>query len=66
MAFIKSQKLIRDDNGVIISGSASIVDTIYGNFGSYHAKHTVREKLGKVVWLSDDRKKAFFFLQPEV
>lgn len=60
MAFIKSQKLIRGDNGTIISGSASIIDTIYGNFGSYHAKHTVREKLGKVIWLSEDRKKGIF------
>lgn len=60
MAFIKTQKLVRDENGTIISGSASIVDTKYGNYGSYHAKHSVREKLGKVIWISDSKKKGIF------
>ena len=60
MAFIKSQKLVRNDSGTIISGSAAIVDTVYGNFGSYHAKHSVRERLGKVLWLSEDRKEGIF------
>ena len=41
MAFIKVQKLELDSNGSVISGSASIVDTYYGHFGSYHAKHKV-------------------------
>lgn len=63
MAFIKSQKLVRDSNGIITSGSAAIIDTQYGDFGSYHAKHTVRERLGKILWLSDD-KKAGIFLSP--
>lgn len=49
MAFIKVQKLELDSNGSVISGSASIVDTYYGHFGNYHAKHKVREKLGKVI-----------------
>ena len=60
MAFIKSQKLIRDEKGNITGGSAAIVDTQYGNFGSYHAKHTVRERLGKIIWLSPDRKCGIF------
>ena len=60
MAFIKSQKLIRDEKGNITGGSAAIVDTQYGNFGSYHAKHTVRERLGKIIWLSPDRKCGVF------
>lgn len=60
MAFIKSQKLVYDDSGQIISGSAAIVDTVYGNFGSYHAKHTVREKLGKVIFLSPDKRSGIF------
>ena len=29
MAFIKAQKVIRDENGTITSGSAAIVDTVY-------------------------------------
>ena len=60
MAFIKAQRLILDDNGVVISGSASIIDTEYGKFGTYHAKHTVRERLGKVIWLSADKKDGIF------
>ena len=60
MAFIKPQKLVRDGNGNIVSGSAAIIDTKYGDFGSYHAKHIVRERLGKVLWLSDDRKNGIF------
>lgn len=60
MAFIITQKLVRNESGTIISGSASIVDTQYGNYDTYHAKHSVREKLGKVIWLSDDKKKGIF------
>ena len=60
MAFIKAQKLVYDEEGQIVSGSASIVDTQYGNYGNYHAKHTVREKLGKVLYLSQDKKTGIF------
>lgn len=60
MAFIKSQKLVYDENGHITSGSAAIVDTVYGNFGSYHARHTVRERLGKVICLSQDKRSGIF------
>lgn len=60
MAFIKTQNLKYDENNVIISGSASINDTIYGHFGSYHSKNIVREKLGKVLWLSEDKKNGIF------
>ena len=60
MAFIKAQKLTYDKDGRITGGSAAIVDTIYGDFGSYHAKHRVREKLGKVLFLSSDKKSGIF------
>ncbi len=60
MSFIKVQKLVRDENGNIVSGSAAVVDTIYGSFGSYHAKHIVRERLGKVILLSGDKKSGVF------
>ncbi len=61
MAFIKAQKVIRDEDGMIISGSASIVDTAYVSTGSKnHSRHTVREKLGKVLYLSEDRKSGIF------
>ncbi len=60
MAFIKAQKLTYNEEGKIQSGSAAIVDTQYGNYGTYHAKHTIREKLGKVLWLSEDKKSGIF------
>ena len=60
MGFIKAQKVVRDENGSIVSGSASIVDTIYGNYGAYHSKQQVRERLGKVIYLSRDKKTGIF------
>ena len=61
MAFIKAQKVIRDENGTITSGSAAIVDTVYVSTGSKnHSRHTVREKLGRVLYLSDDKKSGVF------
>ena len=61
MAFIKAQKIVRDENGVITSGSAAIVDTVYISTGrKNHSKHKVREKLGKVLYLSEDRKSGIF------
>ena len=61
MAFIKAQKIIRDENGVITSGSAAVVDTVYVKTGQKnHSKHVVREKLGKVLFLSDDKRSGIF------
>ena len=61
MAFIKAQKIIRDENGIIVSGSASVVDTVYVKTGKdNHSKQVVREKLGKVLYLSDDKKTGIF------
>ena len=61
MAFIKVQKVIRNENGTITSGSAAIVDTVYVSTGSKsHSRHTVREKLGKILYLSEDKKSGIF------
>lgn len=61
MAFIKAQKIVRDDDGRIISGSAAVVDAVYVRTGSRsHSKQQVREKLGKVLYLSEDRKSGVF------
>lgn len=60
MAFIKAQKVVRDGKGVILSGSASLVSTDYVRKGSYHARHKVLERLGKVIWLSEDGKTGVF------
>ena len=61
MAFIKAQKIVYDDSGRIISGSASVVDAVYVHTGnSAHSRQEVREKLGRVLYLSEDRKTGVF------
>jgi len=62
MAYIIAQKIIRNENGIIVCGSASIVESVYLGDKSkkYHSRHSVRERLGKVLWLSDDRKSGIF------
>ncbi len=61
MSFIKAQKIVRDESGHITSGSAAIVDTKYVASGTKnHCVHSVREKLGKVLYLSDDKKRGIF------
>lgn len=61
MAFIKTQKIVRSEDGTIISGSAAIVDSVYVNTGRKdHSKQEVREKLGKVLFLSKDKKSGIF------
>lgn len=61
IAFIKAQKVVRDASGRITSGSASIVDAVYVSTGNKaHSKQQVREKLGKVLYLSEDRKSGIF------
>ena len=61
MSFIKAQKIVRDSNGVIKSGSASLVDAVYDT-GRHtgHSRHAVRERLGKVLHLSADGKTGVF------
>ncbi len=61
MSFIKAQKVVRNADGHIISGSAAIVDAVYVNTGQKnHSRHVVREKLGRVLFLSDDKKQGIF------
>lgn len=60
MAFIKVQKLVRNDDGSVRSGSASIMNTEYDSSYKGNSRHTPREKLGKVVSIDPDRKKGVF------
>lgn len=60
MAFLKIQKLKRDENGQILSGSAAIVEAVYHPEGKYHSSQQVRERLGKVITLAEDRKSGTF------
>ncbi len=55
MAFIRIQKLKKDESGKILSGSASIIDVNYDPKAKYHAQQRVREKLGKVIELYSKR-----------
>lgn len=64
MAFLKVQKLVYNDDGTIKSGSASIVEAVYQErehrTGAGHSKQVVREKLGRVLYLSKDKKSGIF------
>lgn len=60
MAFIKVQKLVLDEDGKVKSGSAAIVETEYDSTYSGKSRHRVRERLGKIVTLSVDRKSGLF------
>ncbi len=51
MAFIKAQRVIRDENGIIQSGSAAIVDTVYVPGELFHSKQQVRDRLGMIISL---------------
>jgi|LFRM01.1.fsa_nt_gb hypothetical protein len=60
MAFIKAQRIIRDENGTIQSGSAAIIDTVYVPGEQFHSKQQVRERLGKIISLAEDGKSGLF------
>lgn len=60
MPFIRTQKIVYDEQHRIVSGSASIVDVKYvPSQGKAHSKQTVRESLGAVVLLESKRKGIF-------
>ena len=61
MSFIRAQRIVRDDSGRIVSGSATIRDSIYVKTGTkQHCKQVLRERLGKVIWFSADKKSGIF------
>jgi len=60
MAFIKVQKLVRNEDGSIRSGSASILVTEYDRSAKHLSRHRIREKLGKVLSLDPTGKKGVF------
>ena len=61
MSFIKAQKIVYDNSGRIISGSASLVDAVYiSTGGRAHSRQQVRERLGRVLYLSENRKRGIF------
>ena len=64
MSFLRTQNIKRDDRGNIISGSASIMNTVYDNSRQHKSKQVVVEKLGKVLWLGDSGRSGIF-LNPQ-
>ena len=60
MPFIRAQKVVRDESGRIVSGSASVVDVEYVAGARYHSRQRVRERLGRVVELSEGGRSGVF------
>ncbi|MGN0991409.1 MAG: transposase [Candidatus Ventricola sp.] len=60
MPFIRAQKIVRDESGTIVSGSASIVDTEYVPGAKYHSRQVVRERLGRVIELDEGGRSGLF------
>ena len=60
MPFIRAQKVVRDESGRIVSGSASVVDVEYVAEARYHSRQRVRERLGRVVELSEGGRSGVF------
>ena len=53
MSFLRVQNLKRDSNGIVVSGSASIMDTIYDRDRTHRSRQVVIERLGKVIWYDE-------------
>jgi len=60
MTFIRTQNLRRDDNGMVMRGTASVCETRYVKGGKYHSIQESKESLGRVIWLSEDGKSGIF------
>ena len=60
MPFIRAQKVVRDESGRIVSGSASVVDVEYVAGARYHSRQRVRERLGRVAGLSEGGRSGVF------
>ena len=53
MSFLRVQNLKRDEKGVVINGSASLMQTVYDKNREHKSHHEVVEKLGKVLWYDE-------------
>jgi len=67
---IRLRNIVRNDENIIISGSATLVENIYsqnasGDRKKNHTKQTVIERLGRVVWIDDNDKSCGIFNSPE-
>lgn len=60
MPWIRLQNVKKDGDGRIISGTATIVDTEYVQGKKHHSKQVTREKLGKPLFIADDKRSGIF------
>lgn len=60
MAFIRVQKLRTDREGNILPGSAAIMESRYVPGEKHHSRHVTIKRLGRVVWLAEDKKSGIF------
>lgn len=60
MVFIQTQKLQRDENNQVIGGYATVSITEYDPNRKHNSKHKVVAKLGKILYLSEDKKVGIF------
>ena len=66
---IKYRNIVRNEENIILSGSAALVENTYarnesGNRLKNHTKQTVVERLGKVIWINEDNKNQAIFNSP--
>jgi len=59
MTFIRIQNARRDDDGNIVGGSASIVDSLYQKGEGSPCRQVMKESLGRIVFM-EDRKSGIF------
>lgn len=67
---IRYRNIVRDENNIILSGSAAIVENRYskkegGTRLQNHTKQKVVERLGKVVWMDEADKNCGIFNSPQ-
>ena len=59
--FIRVQNLKRNDDGVVVSGSASVTESIYdASVKGGHCRQKNVLSLGKVIWISEDKSSGIF------
>ncbi|MBQ1491352.1 MAG: hypothetical protein IIZ39_05280 [Blautia sp.] len=59
--FIRVQNLKRNDDGVVVSGSASVTESIYdAGVKGGHCRQKNVLSLGKVIWISEDKSSGIF------
>lgn len=59
MAFIRIQNAKKDENGNIVGGSASLVESVYQKGSKVPCKQILKESLGTIVFMEDRRSGIF-------